>query len=166
MTVLVDNAQFASVYSQYSLRGICLSGDNYFRGKFFSEFIIFQGQFSSGAIVRGAIFLGGNYPPGQLPVGQVSGWQSSKGKLSRGQLSGEQFSPRAIVRTPSYIQSIRLLFVSFNLCQRPFFNKVAGTVHVHPLKLNIYTLTPISFKQFVFSKLNVTCNYQKSVMEG
>ena len=46
------------------------------------------------------------------------------------------------------------------------FNKVAGTVQVqvHPLKLNIYTLTPISFKPFALSKLNVICIYQKSVI--
>ena len=48
-----------------------------------------------------------------------------------------------------------MFFVGFNLCQRIFFNKVAGTVHVHPLKLNIYTLAQISFKPFGFSKLNV-----------
>ena len=48
--------------------------------------------------------------------------------------------------------------------QRNFFNKVAGTAHVHPLKLNIYTLAQISFKPFAFAKLNVTCNYQKSLI--
>ena len=42
-----------------------------------------------------------------------------------------------------------------------FLNKVAGTVHVHPLKINIYTLALISFKPFAFAKLNVTCNYKK-----
>ena len=63
-----------------------------------------------------------------------------------------------------YIQPIRLFFVGFNLCQRIFFNKVAGTVHVHPLKLSIYTLASISFKPFAFSKLNVTCNYKKSLI--
>ena len=26
------------------------------------------------------------------------------------------------------------------MCKRFFFNKVAGTVHAHPLKLNIYTI--------------------------
>ena len=57
-----------------------------------------------------------------------------------------------------------MVFVGFNLCQRLFFNKIAGTVHVHPFKLiNIYTHTSIYFKPFSFSKLNVTCNYQKSV---
>ena len=44
---LVDNAQFSSVHSYYSLGGICLSGGNYFRGKLYGE---------------GAIFLGGNCP--------------------------------------------------------------------------------------------------------
>ena len=56
-----------------------------------------------------------------------------------------------------------MFFVGFNLCQRTFFNEVAGTVHVHPLKLNIYTLAPISCELFAFSKLNVTCNYKKSL---
>ena len=56
----------------------------------------------------------------------------------------------------SYIQPIRMIFVGFNLCQRIFFNKVVGTVHVHPLKLNIYTFVLIPFKPFAFSKLNVT----------
>ena len=55
-------------------------------------------------------------------------------------------------------------FIGFNLCQRIFFIKVGGTVHVHPLKLNIYTLAPISFKPIAFSKLNVTCNYKKSLI--
>ena len=51
------------------------------------------------------------------------------------------------------------------MCQRIFFNKVAGTIHAHPLKLKIYTLAPISFKSpFAFSKLNVTCNYKKSLI--
>ena len=36
-----------------------------------------------------------------------------------------------------------MFFVGVNLCQKIFFNKVAGTVHVYPLKLNIYTLAPI-----------------------
>ena len=54
-----------------------------------------------------------------------------------------------------------MFFVGFNLCQRIFFNKIAGTVHVHPLKLNIYTPAPISFKSFAFSKLNVTDIYKK-----
>ena len=57
-----------------------------------------------------------------------------------------------------------MFFVGFNLCQRIFFNKVAGTVHVHPLKLNIYALALISFKPCAFSKLNVTCNYKKSLI--
>ena len=57
-----------------------------------------------------------------------------------------------------------MFFIGFNLCQRTFFNKVAGTVHVHPLKLNIYTLAPISCKPFVSSKLNMTCNYKKSLI--
>ena len=57
-----------------------------------------------------------------------------------------------------------MFFVGFNLCQRIFFNKVSGTVHVHPLKLNIYILAPISFKLFTFSKLNVTCNDKKSLI--
>ena len=57
-----------------------------------------------------------------------------------------------------------MFLVGFNLCQRISFKKLAGTVHVHPLKLNIYTLTPISFKLFAFSKLNVTCNYKKSLI--
>ena len=56
-----------------------------------------------------------------------------------------------------------MFFVGFNLCQRTFFNEVAGTVHVHPLKLNIYTLAPISCELLAFSKLNVTCNYKKSL---
>ena len=47
-----------------------------------------------------------------------------------------------------------MFFVGFNLCQRIFFNKVAGTVHAHPLKINIYTLALISFKPFAFSKFN------------
>ena len=46
-----------------------------------------------------------------------------------------------------------MFFVGFNLYQRIFFNKTAGTVHVHPLTLNIYTLAPICFKPFAFSKL-------------
>ena len=54
-----------------------------------------------------------------------------------------------------------MFFVGFNLCQRIFFNKAAGAVHGHPLKLNIYALAPISFKPFAFSKLKVTCNYKK-----
>ena len=67
--VLVDNAQFASVHLQYSLREISLSGDNYFRGKFYGEWAIFR---------RG----GGSYP-----WGQFSGRKSSRGKLPGGQLS-------------------------------------------------------------------------------
>ena len=51
-----------------------------------------------------------------------------------------------------------MLSVDFNLGQRIFFSKVAGTVHVHPLTLNVYTLAPITFKPFAFSKLNATCN--------
>ena len=58
----------------------------------------------------------------------------------------------------SYIQPIRMIFVGFNLCQRIFFNKVVGTVHVHPLKLNIYTFVLISFKPCV---LKVKC-YRKT----
>ena len=57
-----------------------------------------------------------------------------------------------------------MFFVGFNLCQRIFLNKVAGTLHVHPLKLNIYTLALIPFKPFGFSKLNFTCNYKKSLI--
>ena len=58
-----------------------------------------------------------------------------------------------------------MFFVGFNVCQRIFFNKVAGTIHAHPLKLKIYKLAPISFKSpFAFSKLNVTCNYKKSLI--
>ena len=57
-----------------------------------------------------------------------------------------------------------MFFVGFNLCQRIFFNKVSGMVHVHPLTLNIYTLAPIFLKPFVFSKLNVTYNYKKSLI--
>ena len=57
-----------------------------------------------------------------------------------------------------------MLFVGFNFCQRIFLNKVAGTVNVHPLKLNVYALAPLSFKLFAFSKFNVTRNYQKSVI--
>ena len=63
-----------------------------------------------------------------------------------------------------FIQPIRMFFVGFTLCQRIFFNKVARTVLVYPLKLSIYKLAPISFKPFVFSKLNVTCNYKKSLI--
>ena len=43
-----------------------------------------------------------------------------------------------------------MFFVGCNLCQRIFFSNVAGTVHVHLLKLNIYILAPISFKPFAF----------------
>ena len=48
--VLIDNAQFSSINSQYSLGGICLSGGNYFRGKVWGEGTIFWGQFSSKAL--------------------------------------------------------------------------------------------------------------------
>ena len=81
IVVLVGNAEFSSVHSQYSLRGICLSGGNYFQGKFYGEWAIFWGS----------VFLVDNYPRGQL-----SWRQSSRGQLSRG-----QFSPGEIVRTPS-----------------------------------------------------------------
>ena len=57
-----------------------------------------------------------------------------------------------------------MLSVDFNLGQRIFFSKVAGTVHVHPLTLNVYTLAPITFKPFAFSKLNATCTYKKSLI--
>ena len=57
-----------------------------------------------------------------------------------------------------------MFFVGLNLSQRIFFNKVEGAVYAHPLKLNIYTLAPISFKPFAFSKLNITCNYKKSLI--
>ena len=57
-----------------------------------------------------------------------------------------------------------MFFIGFNLCQSIFFNEVAGTVHVHPLKLNIYTVAEISCKPFSSSKLNVTCNYKKSLI--
>ena len=57
-----------------------------------------------------------------------------------------------------------MFFLGFNLSQRIFFNKVEGTAYAHPLKLNIYTLAPISFKPFAYSKLNITCNYKKSLI--
>ena len=59
-----------------------------------------------------------------------------------------------------------MFLVGFNFCQRIFLNKVAGTVNVHPLKLNVYALAPIFFKQFALPKLNLACNYKKSLMEG
>ena len=85
-------------------------------------------------------------------------------------------------------------FTGKHLCQSLFFNKVGGlawncikketlvqvlsyefceifkntffTEHLWwlLLKLNIYTLAAISFKLFAFSKLNVTCNYKKSLV--
>ena len=102
--VLVDNAQFASVHSQYSLREISLSGGNYFRGKFYGEWAIFRGwQLSSGAIfrgaiiqgkiVRGAITQGGNFPRGQ----------SSRHLLVRGVL---QHGTKNIEREYLYISTI------------------------------------------------------------
>ena len=58
------------------------------------------------------------------------------------------------------MQSIRSPFEGFNLCQGLFFNQVAGTVHVHPLNLNIDTRKPICFKLFALPKLNLTCTVQ------
>ena len=101
--VLVDNAQFSSVYSQYSLRGIYLSGGNYFLGKFYSE----------GAIFWSAIFFGSNYPRWQLSGGQLSGGQSSTEQLSWG-----QFSSGEIVQTPPNVMLeqyyLFLYFCEFN----------------------------------------------------
>ena len=87
IVVLIEDVQFSLVHSQYSLRGICLSGGNYFRGRFIVSGQFSGGggggQFSLGAIVQvaliprgklsgGAIFLGSNCPACKFPQGQLS----------------------------------------------------------------------------------------------
>ena len=84
--VLIEDVQFSLVHSQYSLRGICLSEGNYFRGRFYSEWTIFRwgggavflggncsgGTFPRGKLSGGAIFLGSNCPACKFPQGQLS----------------------------------------------------------------------------------------------
>ena len=57
--VLIDNAQFSSVPSQYSLRGVCLSGCDYLRRKLYGE----------GAIILWSNCPEGNYQGGNHPAG-------------------------------------------------------------------------------------------------
>ena len=89
IVVLIEDVQFSLVHSQYSLRGICLSGGNYFRGRF-----IVSGQFSGGG--GGQFSLGAIVQVALIPRGKLSGG----GNFSRKQLSGVQISSGAIVRTP------------------------------------------------------------------
>ena len=69
IVVLIEDVQFSLVHSQYSLRGICLSGGNYFRGRFIVS-VQFSGggggQFSLGAIVQVALI-----PRGKLSGGAI-----------------------------------------------------------------------------------------------
>ena len=89
IVVLIEDVQFSLVHSQYSLRGICLSGGNYFRGRF-----IVSGQFSGGG--AGVVFLGGNCSGGTYSSREIV----RGGNFSRKQLSGVQISSGTIVRTP------------------------------------------------------------------
>ena len=87
--------------------GNCLSGGNYFWGKFYDEGAIFRGATILGGNCLGENFLEGNYPRGQ--------W-------SGGQLSGGQFSSGAIVLEPN--PSHRALKVAFCLDKRSTMNLI------------------------------------------
>ena len=90
--VLIEDVQFSLVHSQYSLRGICLSGGNYFRGRFIVSDL--QGNFPVEG--GGVVFLGGNCSGGTYSSREIV----RGGNFSRKQLSGVQISSGTIVRTP------------------------------------------------------------------
>ena len=144
IVVLIEDVQFSLVHSQYSLRGICLSGGNYFRGRFYSEWAIFRWG-------GGAVFLGGNCSGGTFP---------------RGKLSGGQFCSGAIVRRANFLRgncpNTLGEIVRGSIVRTPYFGSLWYQQHCNVI-VEIMNIKYGLYSKYLFQRTQQHDSYTKPV---
>ena len=145
IVVLIEDVQFSLVHSQYSLRGICLSGGNYFRGRF-----IVSGQFSGG---------GGG---GSFPWGQLFRWHL----FLEGNCPGGQFFSEAIVRRANFLRdncpNTLWEIVRGAIVRTPYFGSLWYQQHCNVI-VEIMNIKYGLYSKYLFQRTQQHDSYTKPV---